>query len=144
MTTPELILEAVRSRGSDARDLRDAAHEAHHALFAQVRGSWDREAIHTALVRHSDRSGLGMGALISYELDARAVERTVCLRLGVDHDLDKWSHITWMETLKNMRVTLPHMGWVGAGIETRMDRKLIQTAADAVMNLTPKRKRKTK
>lgn len=32
------ILAAVRKRGSDARDFRDAVHEACHALDTQLRG----------------------------------------------------------------------------------------------------------
>ncbi len=37
------IIEAVRARGNDPRDLRDAAHEAHHALEVKAK-DWDRDA----------------------------------------------------------------------------------------------------
>ena len=33
------IIAAIRANGSDATTLRDAAHEAHHALVAKVPGS---------------------------------------------------------------------------------------------------------
>lgn len=38
MATKEEVVQAVRAMGSNARDLRDAAHEAHHALMRWLLG----------------------------------------------------------------------------------------------------------
>jgi len=39
----DALILAIRARGSDTTNLRDAAHEAHHhALSAGVRGKWTR------------------------------------------------------------------------------------------------------
>ena len=64
------IIAAARARGSDARDLRDAAHEASHALEWGAE-SWDRESIHAS--RPSD-----LAAVLASEILARAVEGLVC------------------------------------------------------------------
>lgn len=96
----EKIIKAIRARGSDATDLRDAAHEAHHALDAKAK-KWDRESIHRALMRRH------RCALLRSEVMARAVEQIVCTRLGVDPkgDVEKWALVACLESIK---YGLPH------------------------------------
>jgi hypothetical protein len=89
---PNLIIRAVRARGSDARDLRDAAHEACHAIEADAH-SWERESIHRAVRRDLD--------MYRAEVNARAVEQIVCRRLGVAIETVRhWAFICGMESIK--------------------------------------------
>lgn len=82
MSDVQRIITRVRERGSDARDLRDAAHEACHALDAGAR-SWEREDIHAALDAKAKRR---RSYLWEAECLARAVEEVVCDRLDVAID----------------------------------------------------------
>ncbi len=88
------IMEAVRARGATPRDLREAAHEACHALELGVRvGAWDWASIdlmirlvpndRAARFLRSSRRNMVVGPGM-YEITARTVERLVCARLGVD------------------------------------------------------------
>lgn len=80
LPTPAAVIAAVRARGNDALDLRDATHEACHALDAGLETGWTREAIHQALRRkHS-----AVAELFQAEVLARAVEQIACADLGVD------------------------------------------------------------
>lgn len=90
---PADIIAAVRAFGSDAVDLRDAAHEAHHALDARVpRGRWDRQTIDRAVHR------MGAKRAATSELMARAVEQFVCADLGVPCDsVDDYATIAVLE-----------------------------------------------
>lgn len=111
VVTPDALVAAVRARGSDADDARDAAHEALHALRAGrpwqrgrrhvLADGWDREVIHAALVR-SKRGRERIGAyLFAEEVLARAVERIVCRRVGHDiGDPEHWLFIAAMEGTK--------------------------------------------
>lgn len=102
MTPAEKIIAAVRAKGSDARDLRDATHEACPALDAGVQGKWERERIHRKLVRtHRDK-------LLRCEFRARGVEALMCDDFGVHYDLEKWAGITFMETIKTVGARLPY------------------------------------
>lgn len=130
--TADQIVAAVRARGNDARDLRDAAHEAHHALFAKMRGKWERDRIHKALVRKASNMP---GFLVGYEMDARAVEAVVCGRFGVTHDLKQWAGVCWMETFKTLGISLPSTEWIVECVEKRMKSKTITVAADKVIAL---------
>lgn len=78
MTRAEALIAAVRAKGSDARDLRDAAHEAHHALTAGAK-RWTRSSIDRAIKRKVKR----IGDRVNEEILARAVEQIVCTELGV-------------------------------------------------------------
>lgn len=78
------VLRAVRDRGSDVEDLRDAAHEACHALeFFVPDGEWDRESIdaycQAAIQKHKARA---RAFALRSEIFARAVEQVVCADLG--------------------------------------------------------------
>lgn len=101
-TRADRLVTAIRARGSDAEDVRDAAHEACHALDVGLADGWDRESIHAALMRRSIPSK----ALV-YEVHARAVEQQVCRALRVPYDAKAWAHIAWMETLKNGGMLVP-------------------------------------
>lgn len=93
-TIARRIVAAVRARGSDAEDLRDAAHEAVHGLLGDL-ASWNRSAIHHSLAeRLGPKSRVG---LVSEEITARAVEAIVCERLGEKHDLAACALVTLME-----------------------------------------------
>lgn len=138
------IVEYVRAMGNDARDVRDAAHEAHHALDAPMKNKpWTRDNIHYALevkanakARAWGRSPSGMAAsmMISYELDARAVEKIVCNHIGIEYDDDHWTHVAWMETLHSMRIALP-TDFFEEGLRTRLRVPRVHTAAQAIIAL---------
>jgi hypothetical protein len=141
MGEEQTLLTAIRSHGCDATDLRDAAHEAHHALDARVRGKWSRERIHRALVAKASKSGLGRSTLVSYEIDARAVEWIICERYGIAYDLDAWANTMWWETAKNMNIQLPNDGWIQTAIRMRKESARITRAADAVQAIAELRGR---
>jgi hypothetical protein len=127
--TAASLIEAIRSRGSDARDLRDAAHEAHHAIVAGVRGPWDREVIHRALMRK------GKSFAQDDEVMARAVEQIVCADLGVDcGDVDTWAFLACMEALKGGN-PIGNPDAVARAIRLTMKTDKARKAADAVMGL---------
>lgn len=98
----------VQARGSDATTVRDAAHEACHALDARAK-KWDRDSIHRALARRYRRP---VDQVIA-EVRARAVERLVCERLGLAYDAAHWLHIAWLETFKG-GIQTPIDFWQGA------------------------------
>ncbi|HEY5553047.1 MAG TPA: hypothetical protein VIK52_14235 [Opitutaceae bacterium] len=90
-----LIALCERRGNGKPRDLRDAAHEAFHALTVNAR-NWDREKIHRALVRKFDRAHLWI-----HEMHARAVEQLVCRHFGVEcGTLESWVHVSVMEAIK--------------------------------------------
>lgn len=101
------LIAAVRANGSDPRDLRDAAHEACHALdFDVPAGQWDRESIHERAPTRSD--------LVRAEVLARAVERIVCERLGqplTPDECAQYTMIAGMEMLRNSRIEVPLSVW---------------------------------
>jgi hypothetical protein len=89
------LVAAVRARGSDTKDARDAAHEASHALDVGAK-RWDRESIHRALMKRR------RGEQFASEVTARAVEQIVCAKLGVDcGTVEKWASVSYMEALKH-------------------------------------------
>lgn len=94
------LVAAVRARGTNglrSNDVRDAAHEAFHALSAGTTGKWEREHVHRALTKKFKRAELWV-----HEMQARAVEQVVCKRLGVspDGDITKWVIISCFEAIK--------------------------------------------
>lgn len=128
--TPEVLIAAIRANGNDATELRDAVHEAHHALESGTpRGRWDRETIH----RHVTKMGRGRAA--ASEVMARAVEQIVCRRLGVVIDpIDKWSLISCMEAISH-RIPFLDYEQMLAATKRALDSVAAQRAADAVMGL---------
>lgn len=109
----ELLIEAVRAKGSDARDLRDAAHEACHALMWKAK-KWDRDSIHKKKPR-------GLSYAVADEITARAVEQLVCAEFGVDcGTVEHWAGVCFMEMIKNERVSLPSYEWVVDAVKKSM------------------------
>lgn len=102
------LLTIVRDRGSDARDLRDAAHEACHALDVRLAPPWTRNRIHDAITDVCDNEPeTASEQLIGFELKARAVEHVICVRQGVEHSLTAWSNTMWMETASSLGIFIP-------------------------------------
>jgi hypothetical protein len=108
----ESVIAAVRSCGNDPRDLRDAAHEACHAIeFGVKRGQWDRETINATLERRAHRTLEAFGGrpmtMGMAEVRARVVERLVCEHLGVAYEPKDWLMTSWMEAFKNSLINFP-------------------------------------
>lgn len=152
---PENVLRAIQARGVDsatwlerasdpselgmdvlAGSIRFAAHEAHHAIMAGLTDEsdrWDSDSIHEALLEWADERP---AKLVATELDARAVERVVCDRLGLDPGpIEHWAHITFMETLQTTRIALPSGDWVADCIRDRIGRRSIYEAATTIIEL---------
>jgi hypothetical protein len=145
------IIDAVESRGNDPRDLRDAAHEACHALMFGVRpGQWDRETIHRAIKRRRNVVaesiyGNRLGGMVDAEIVARAVEQVVCSDLGVDcGSIETWAHVAWMEAWKGSGISLPTDSWLTDRIRRAMAKDdRVRSLADKVIALKPYRPRQT-
>jgi len=128
----DLLVAEVRRRGSDARDARDAAHEACHALQWSVPEPWSRENIHKRKPRLRRADG------VTDEIMARAVEQLVCADLGYDcGSVEKWAMVCWMEMLKNERISLPGGSWLEDRIRDAMKRTPARELADKVLGLIP-------
>lgn len=140
------ILDAIGSRGCASRDFRFAVHEAHHALTCGLRKPWTSDNIHAAVLRAARKSLLLTRdeALVRFELQARAVEWIACERAGIEYDLDYWAHIMWMETYKNMNILLPINGEIAEGIKTFKALGRTERAADAVLSLQPRARKRTR
>jgi len=96
------ILRLVRKHGSDADDVRDAAHEASHALQLGIpKGSWDRETIHAAVMKLSPAE---RGVT---EVLARAVEAEICALCQTPYNQDYFLMLAVIEALKS-GVRLPN------------------------------------
>jgi hypothetical protein len=129
MPTPETVIAAVRSRGSNARDLRDAAHEAHHALEMGVPpGEWGRDKIGQAVMACSRSTALAS------EVMARAVEQLVCERLNEPYNRHEWMLLACLEAEKN-GVSVPSVTWMDKAVATAIAQPSAQRAADAVLAL---------
>lgn len=130
--TAEQIILAIRARGSDATDLRDAAHEAHHAIEAGIpEGKWDRDTISRAVKRK------GRSWAAASEVKARAVEQVVCMRLGVPagrHPLEQWVLVSCMEAMKFREPFLEYTVALKA-VQRRMSSDDVQQDADAIIAL---------
>lgn len=132
MTTAAAFLAALSARGCRARDVRDGAHEAFHALTVRMPRGWEREAIHAELVAH-----LSPSALWVHEMEARRVEQEVCRVLGEDPggDLEKWIGMSCMEAI---RTRVPHCDPERAmAIAERIPDARVARAADRVLRLVP-------
>jgi len=104
--TAASIIEAVRDRGNDPRDFRDAVHEAAHALEARVPPPWDRERIHTYLVRSCGTRD-PVAALVDSEIRARSAEMHACRRYGIEYAVGHWALAACLETLTTMQACVP-------------------------------------
>ncbi len=128
------IIAAVVARGNRAHetgDLRDAAHEAHHALSVGLSGSWDRERLNRAMERK------GPSYLLRSEVEARAVEQLVCADLGVDPggSVDRWALVSCMEAIKNSRLDIGPPAPIADAIRRAMRSPEVRRAADRVLAL---------
>lgn len=96
MSDPHPLVLLAHARGNHPSDLRDAAHEAFHALSVGLEEDWDRETIHEALVER-----FGGAELWLHELQARAVEQLVCAEFGVEtNPIEHWVHWSILEAIK--------------------------------------------
>jgi hypothetical protein len=137
VTLADHLLAAVRARGSDAGDVRDAAHEACHAIEGglRLRGRWDRETIHRGLKKRARASGvLATSEIVLCEIVARGVEQIVCADLGVAcGTIEEWASITWFETVQSERIKLPSGEWVAESIRKRMTTARVRRLAKEVL-----------
>lgn len=108
------LVSAVKAKGSDAMDARDAAHEACHALMWGVKKKWTRDNIHAKKPRGSPSFG------VRDEITARAVEALVCAELGIEYEQDKYVLLCIMETLRSEHIALPGFDWLKDAIVSRM------------------------
>ncbi len=141
------IIETVRKYGSDTDNLRDAAHEAHHALDSGLaKGKWQRENIHKKLLGirlNAEHDGFGnykrirtpLWQLIAYEMDARAVEQLVCKELDVEiKPIEHWAHISFMEAMKNIQTTFPIERFI-LGVNMRVEHNRVRGYVNSVLAL---------
>ena len=132
------FVAGVRARGSDARDVRDAAHEAYHATVAHLKRPWERERIHQALLKMSRIKKWGIAGLVHEEIDARAVEQMVCVHYGVDYDAEHWAMMAAMESCKTFGTNMP-LDWWTNQISSRIDsQRLVKVATSLVMRMERK------
>lgn len=125
----ESVVRAVQNLGSDARDLRDAAHEAHHALSCGLTNPWERERIHRAVMRR------GRAEAAINEIEARAVERIVCAEFGIDcGNVEQWAAIACMEAIKS-GIRYPSVAWFSDRVRDYMKRPEMRSAADRIIRL---------
>jgi hypothetical protein len=118
VTVAERIIAAVQAKGNDARDLRDAAHEACHAIAWGVKKKWTRDNIHA---KKPKRGPLARSQGVFDEISARAVEQLVCADLGVEcWTIEKAATTCWFETLKNEGISLPSPQWIADCVRERM------------------------
>lgn len=90
------VIALCAKHGNKARDVRDAAHEAFHALYVNAR-DWDREKVHAKLKKRFDKAGLWI-----HEMQARAVEQLVCRHYGIDAgELDGWVFVSIREAVSH-------------------------------------------
>lgn len=137
----ERITANIRAKGCDAVNVRDAAHEACHAMAWGLKGKWTRENI-TRKNPYRRRPALGVGD----EITARAVEALVMQSLGLEYDQDRWVTMMMMETIKFDRIALPSHEWVKEAIVARMGTRTADALATDLIDrfdvpVKPKRKR---
>ncbi len=136
--TPEQIIAAIRKRGSDATTLRDAAHEAQHALECGCTKPWTRDNVHRAVLRHASKlagARRNFSEQVALEVRARATEMLVVQAYGEPYNLDEWAATMWWETLKNAQISLPADPWARDAIARAAKTKSILAWRDKVIQL---------
>lgn len=114
--------------GTKGPDVRDAVHEAAHAISFGLDAPWTRARIDRAAGREP-REKFRQEAL------ARAVEQLVCERLGVEIDpLDMRAATAALEAIKLDRYSAPLEAWVRV-IESFCQRPVALELADKVLAL---------
>jgi len=113
--------------GSDADDLRDAAHEACHG-FDCGEDNWERESVHRSLRKTYDNSGL-----LAAEFRARAVERMVCEHFEVKYNPEEWIFAASLETMRIFS-GVPFNVWAPA-IENAMETSECKELVERILNL---------
>lgn len=89
------LIAYCRARNNRPSDIRDAAHEAFHALTVGAR-NWEREHVHRLLVKKFSRAELWV-----HEMQARAVEQLVCDTLREPYKgVDEWVNVSILEAIK--------------------------------------------
>lgn len=122
------ILAHTLHKGSDAQELRDAAHEACHAIMWGVT-NWSRRNIDRCKPR-------GRAAQIRDEITARAVEQLVCQDLDVKcADVKSCANTCQMELAVLDGIELPDGTWLEDKIRTRMKSREARKYADLVIAL---------
>ncbi len=144
-TEAQKLFDAIRARGytpherDDPHDLRDAVHEAHHALFCGLKKLWTRDNIHDAIMRKAKRDASRLlrstEMLVRYELYARAVEWTICERYGIEYEVEHWADITWWESIKNMNIKLPDVEQIIEAIKVAKGMRFTERYVDDVVAL---------
>lgn len=126
--TSEQFIAAVRSMGCVPRDLRDAAHEAHHAIIGKAK-NWTREGIHGALCKK-----LGPAERIADEILARAVEQLVTKEITGEAcgRVEHWAMWMCMEAIKD-GIHGVEPSFAAKAIRSAMDSKEGRAAAKRVM-----------
>lgn len=125
------IVEAVTKRGCSPRDVRDAAHEACHALDAKLEDKWTRDNVHEALKEFCNHD---RGTMLYHEIRARAVEMLVCQQLGVEYDLQSWANTCFMESMKN-GILPPSYEWLVDHIERQAKMMKTRLMVKRIMEL---------
>lgn len=130
------VLAEVRRRGSDAVDLRDAAHEASHALEFNLRGKWTRDRIHQAVIKRTSRSSVIRAvSIIGTEIRARAIEQIVCQRLGVSIErIEVFASVALLEMGCTFGSCPPETEFISA-IRSRMNATNVIAMAERVIAL---------
>lgn len=120
------LIAAVRARGSDVQDVRDAAHEAAHALPRNLR-DWSRRSVDRAMQR------IDLKRRLREETTVRAMEQVVCRELGAPcPSVEACALTTAMETLHYERVSIDPETFA-AGVHAAMtDRATLRLARRVV------------
>jgi hypothetical protein len=126
----EKITQAIRAKGCDAVSVRDAVHEAHHAITWGLKGKWTRENIDR---KNPNKARRNYSFGVRDEITARAVEWWVVEKLGLVYDLDKWAMMMIMEALKIDHIALPGFDWAKEGIQLRKQSKAVEALADDII-----------
>lgn len=122
------VVQYAKARGSAPTGVRDAVHEAAHALRMNAGDNWDREYIHSRIMR------LDPGGRAQEECVARAVEREVCKKLGVEYDLEEYLFISVQEAITWARISMPLSAW-RQGIENASKSVEVQVLTASIVEL---------
>lgn len=90
----QAIIDLARSKGSNAKNLRDAVHEAIHGLQLGT-DDWSRRNLTESFDAAEDRLNF-----FAWECEARGAEWLACERAGIEYDLASWAAIATLESAK--------------------------------------------